>query len=135
MKLLITFIAIILLASCNGEPAFRYNKQTACEINYGQNGISIIVDGDKVLIKNNRQLGFGNLVTVGTADRSYSTLGRYFHDSDINDFIESLGISKKIYIRWQNISDRVSSGTAFSTIINVSDFSQRFSNCVKSQMH
>jgi hypothetical protein len=137
MKKLIFTLLTLTLAACNagqgGTPAFNYDRKNACEIDYGQNGISVIVDQGKWLVKNNSQLDYGSLLTVRTEEGTYSTLGRYFSDTESIRLINSMRNSQKIYLKWQKVGDRISSGNVRTNIINTADFASRFDACLSQQ--
>ena len=47
-------LSFLVLSGCNmNENSFNYDRGNACIIDYGRNGISVIVDGDNILVKNN----------------------------------------------------------------------------------
>jgi len=126
------FILLFFVAACSG-PAFKYNKKTACEINYGENGISVIVDKSNIFVKNNTQIYYNNLLSVTTKDRIYTTLGRYFSQRDVTDMVNSLRRSDRIFLIWQNNSGHFPAGGMPAATINVSDFGARFDKCIKEQ--
>jgi hypothetical protein len=133
MKKLIMFFALITLASCNNGKSFAYNKSTACEIRYGNEGIAVIVDGNRALVKNTSQYSFGKILEVRTADRKYSTLGRYFDENESAAMVQSLSRSKVIYYRWVSPSGADSIGAPRQGMAYTSDFNERFDACVKQQ--
>jgi hypothetical protein len=132
-RTLIILFLLLGVTACDENP-FLYDKKSACEINYGQNGISIIVDKNNVLIKNNTQVYFGDLLSVSTADGIYSTIGRYFNSAETDNFINSLKNSKKIYLNWRKPMGS-NAASPISTTIDVTDFPARFDGCIRSQRY
>ena len=94
MRIRNLFFALLLfsIAACSTQP-FAYDKKKACIIDYGLNGISVIVDKDNILVRNNRQLGFGDPIVVRTGYHSYSTRSRYFDTRQAQNLIEDMKIS------------------------------------------
>ena len=131
-NLSIILLSVIVLASCN-EKSFSYNRQTACEINYGTEGFSVIVDGGNILVKNNSQLSFGKIFSISTADKRYTTLGRYFNSEDSRNIVVSLSRSITVYLKWTAAGSLDSSGEIRQGMVNVSDFTERFDSCVEQQ--
>jgi hypothetical protein len=137
-KIILSVLVLGTLTSCGtggigSTSPFKYNRKEACEINYGQNGISVIVDGNKIIVKNNRQIDYGSVLSVRTEDGTYATTGRYFSDSESLRLAKSLQNSKQIYLRWQKVGDNVSASDTFTTTINTSNFMNEFSKCLSEQ--
>ncbi len=135
MKNIFIISILFLISACAGGNQFAYDRKTSCEINYGHNGISIIVDKDNILIKNNRQDGFGSVLSARTADRVYYTSSRYFSNGDIDDIINSLRNSQKLYLQWKLPGTNYSSGDIRTNIIDVADFGKELDQCLTAQHH
>jgi hypothetical protein len=140
-KMIMSMLLLSALTACGtagvgSKNPFKYDRKEACEIQYGQgqNSISVIVDGNKILVKNNRQVEFGSSVlSVNTPDGSYMTPDRYFSDSESFRLAKSLQNSKKVYLRWQKVGATPSDGPAFTTTVDTSNFPTEFKKCVDEQ--
>ncbi len=136
MKVILTFFLVFLLASCNKtQNGFSYDRQNACVVDYGFNGFSVIVDGDKTIVRNNRMNSMTNILSIRTATGNYKALGRYFPDYVVNNLINSISNSEKIYLEWIDNEGSSSSGAkkVHRNIIDTTDFKTKYDDCIKQQ--
>jgi len=134
MNNLLTVFFIFLLAGCSAEK-FAYDRKNACEISYGAKAFSVIADGTKLLVKNNRMDRLSVTFRIKTAQGNYSTMGRYFPDSITTELVADIAASEFVYLEWfANTADSGDGRNNTSKgIVNTSDFSQRLSECINQQ--
>ena len=127
-------ISLVFLCACSAKN-FAYDRQNACVVDYGFNGFSVIVDGYKTIVRNNRMNSMTNILSIRTATGNYKALGRYFPDYVVNDLVNGISNSEKIYLEWiQNDGSSNTGGKkVHRNIIDTTDFKTKYDDCIKQQ--
>ena len=128
-------LSFLVLSGCNmNENSFNYDRGNACIIDYGRNGISVIVDGDNILVKNNRAIIARETLKIVGENKRFSTIGKYFIKSEANDIVNEMINSEELFLKWNVNGGRSTQQVRARNIINVSDFESRLKSCKETQI-